>query len=1047
MRKFALSCFVLIALAASAFAQLTSTTFLVGTVTDNTGASMAGVQITAVNTGTRETYTATTNAEGYYNIEFVKIGTYRVTAKQQGFATVTVDGVVVETNRTARADLTLKVGDVTETLEVTATTPPISTDDASIKETINQKSVAELPLSGRNALQLAITTPTVIQGLKDPSGTPPGEGYIAAGTREIQNSVSLDGISIMNNLITTTPYHPSVDAIQELEVQTGTYSAQYGAYMGAHLNLVSKGGGNIVHGAVFEFLRNDKLDSRNYFAAYGKPKPPLRQNQFGFELDGPVYIPKLYDGRNKTFFMADYEGLRRVSQLSSQTNVFPAAYRTGDFSALSTPLKDPLNGGFFPGNIIPSSRLSPQAQKLLSYMPLPNTSGANNYANNYPSNDNFNQTIDRLDQSIGNARLFFRYAWQNENLFSGNIIPSSSTTIPVQTRNWVVGWTQTLGASMVNDLRVGRQRLTTNSLNYWYVNGLTSAGADLGIPGFDGDARFANPGIPTFSIPGYTGLGNGSTNWFQTDTTWQGADSFTWTHGKHTLIGGVEIRKIITGRSAVNSAQGVFNFSNDFTGNSAANFMLGLPLNDTTPGPQINNIVAQWRDGFFLVDNWRATKRLTLNLGVRYELPTVPYTVNGYATILNSTWTAMVPDNPPQRGFSFIDPNHKNLAPRVGFAYRATDKTVIRGGYGIYYNPNQNNTFTFLSNNPPFSIVTTYNSVLTSPTLSFNNPTPSGSVGSRPLPNVISPARNLPTAYMNQWSFDVEQGLWHNAALDLQYLGSHSLHLDRSYYPNTPLTPGAGSVASRRPNPYFAQIRIIQNDEIANYEGMSVVFRQRMSHGLNMLASYTWSHTLDVSTDSNGGGAPMDPYNWRRDYGNSNWDIRHRFITNFGYELPFFKNSSVALLRQTLGGWQTNGIVTWQGGLPFNVTVPGDPANTGVGNQRPNLIGAVSASCGDQPQISCIQGGGFTLPTQYTYGSAGRNLLRGPGVVNADLSFFKNFRFAEKLNLQFRSELFNIFNHANFSNPNGTFNTANFGTITSTRIPNRQVQFGLKLLF
>lgn len=763
-------------------------------------------------------------------------------------------------------------------------------------------------------------------------------------------------------------------------------------------------------------------------------------------------MPKLYDGRNKTFFLADYEGLRNYTTSTALDSVLTPLMRMGDFSEIDGVLTDPLHGGSpLPGNSIPASEISPIATKLLAYMPAANLAGTTaNIQANYPTNDTFNQMIFRIDHNIAeSARVFFRYARQTDDILAGATNPTSNLTVPVTTRNWVAAYTQTFTPTLINDLRVGQQKLDTNALNYWYVNNLSHAGTDLGIPGFDGDTRFSNPGIPDMNIDGFMGLGNGGTNWFQNDTTWQGTDALTWVHGRHTLIAGAELRKLITGRSAVNSARGVFDFDGSMTGYGAADFMIGLPIDDTTPGPEIYNKVAEWRDGFYVVDNWQVSKRLSLNLGLRYELPTVPYTVNGYALILNPTWTAMLPANPPQPGMKLTGPDHNNWAPRFGLAYRLTPRTVIRAGFGVYYNPNQTNTFTFLSNNPPFSVVTTYNASAGDPTLSFVSPTPASALGSAPKPNVISPNPYLPSASMNQWSFNVEQGLWHNAALEVQYLGSHSLHLDRSYFPNTPL-PGPGSISARRPNQIFARIRIIQNDEIANYEGGSLIMRQRLSHGITALASYTWSHALDITSDSNDGGSPMNPYNWAADYGNSNWDVRNRFVGSFTYDMPFFKQAANPFLKQALGGWQANGVITVQTGFPFNVTIGSDVANTGLGSQRPDLIGTPSASCGGGNLINCISATAFTQPAAYTYGNAGRNLLYGPGLANVDFSLFKNFGIFERLRTQFRAEFFNFLNHPAFGNPSSTIqfnNAASFGNITSTVHDNREIQFGLKLLF
>ncbi|HEX4164452.1 MAG TPA: TonB-dependent receptor [Bryobacteraceae bacterium] len=1033
----------------SGWGQLANTTSLLGTVVDSAGAAVGGAAVKAVNSDTNDSYSAATNGDGNYTFEFVKVGRYNVTATLSGFQTITKSGIVVDYNQTVRVDFALQIGQVSEKVEVTASNPPLSTDDASVKETIPRQSVADLPLNGRDPLQLATTTAGVLPGQKSANGIPPGEDFIGAGTREIQNSVSLDGIAIMNNLITTVPYHPSPDAIQELEVQTGTYSAQYGGYLGAHLNLITKTGTNDLHGAVYEFFRNDVLDARNYFQTPGSPKAPLKQNQFGFEVAGPVLIPKVYNGRNKTFFMITYEGLRQVKDVSSLNTVLTPLMRVGNFTEYGKPLKA-VNGQTFPGNIIPNTQLSPQAQKLLAFMPLPNLPGiTSNLEATYPNNDHYNQVIGRVDQNIGDKiRLFFRYAWNNETFLTGAETQYNNTYLPVQTRNWVAGYTQTLSPNIVNDFRLGKQHLVTNALNYWYQNGLPTAGTDLGIPGFTGDTTYNDPGIPYISNSGFLSLGNAGTNWFQFDNTWQGTDSLTYTHGAHTIIVGAELRKLTTSRAAVNSPDGQFNFTGSLTGYAPADFILGYAQSSQTPGPQIRNQVASWRDGFFVVDNWQATKKLTLNLGLRYELPTVPYTVNGYARMLNATETALIPATVPDPGFHFINPNHKNFAPRFGLAYRLTDKTVVRAGYGIYYNPNQNNTFTFLSSNPPIGTATTFNTSLTPPAVlvTLNDPT-AGAAHQNSLANtsIISPNPNLPTAYMNQWSFDLQQGLWANAALDVQYLGSHSEHLDRSFYDNTPL-PGPGSVNLRRPNPLFGDIRLIQNDEIANYNGLSATLRQRLSHGVTVLASYTWSHTLDVSTDSNNSGYPQNPYDWRADYGNSAWDARHRFVGSFNYALPFFAGAQNALVRQVLGGWQTNGIVTLQTGFPFNVTVASDTANTGRSNERPNLVGVASSDCGDSHLTNCISTSAFANAI-YAYGNFGRDVLYGPGLYNVDFSAFKNFPIRERLNLQFRSEFFNFFNTPAFSNPNATFGTTAFGTITSTKHDNREIQFALKLIF
>jgi hypothetical protein len=1066
---------VWLSLACPLCAQVANNTSLVGTVIDASGNIVTNAKVTAVNEETNEANTGITNGDGYYAILFIPVGTYDLMLNQPGFAKVTQHGIVVELNQAVRTDIKLEVGSVVESINISASTPAIPTDDATITETLNARSISDLPLNGRDAMRLATTSSNVILGPKSSmTQVPPGEDFIGSGQREITNSLTLDGITIMNNLITVSAVTPNLDAIQEVQVQNGNYTAQYGSYMGVHVNMATKSGTNNVHGSVFEFVRNDVLDAHPFFDPAGTPKQPLRFNQFGFALGGPVYLPKLYNGRNKTFFVASYEGLRQIRSGTAESPTLSSAMRQGDFSALSTPIYDPYTNLPFPNNVIPSSMLSPQAQAILQYIPLPNVAGTTTYNGPVASNISTNQTLERVDQNFGEKiRLFARYDWQNMTVFGGSTPPNptSGTYGPMNNRNIAFGYTHVITPNLVNDFRFGRNHLVTNALNYFSVNGLNDAGTKLGIPGFNADTLYNDPGIPDVNIGGdlgggYLGAGNAGSNWLQDDTTWHGYDQISYTRGKHNMMAGVELRKLTTGRAAANSPRGVFTFTGQLTqcvnptsnpnycpagttGDSGADFILGLPQNDVTPLQEFKGVVAEWRDGFFALDNWQVTRKLTLNYGLRYELPTVPYSVNGYGRILNSDQTALIPAVVPSPGFQFVRPNHDNWAPRLGFAYRATEKMVVRGGAGAYYNPNQMNSFTLATTNPPFGISTTYATTAGNPTITLADPTP-GALAGAPSAyiNVFREDPYLPTPRMYQWNLGVAQETWKNSGFELQYLGSHSLHLDRSFYNNQP-NPGPGDVNARRPNQLWGRIRTIENDEIANYNGLTAVFRQRMSHGLQLLASYTWSHTLDVSSDSNDGGAPMNPYNWRGDYGNANWDIRHRFVASFVYDLPTLNGRS-ALLRAVLGNWQVNDITTLQTGMPFNVTIPDDVANIGRGNQRPNVVGVPHANCNSSRLTNCIDAAAFAEPAAYTFGNAARNLLYGPGLLNTDVSLFKNFPINERAKFEFRAEFFNVFNHPLLSNPNSTLNDPSFGSITSTvgtGADNRDIQFGAKLVF
>jgi hypothetical protein len=595
-------------------------------------------------------------------------------------------------------------------------------------------------------------------------------------------------------------------------------------------------------------------------------------------------------------------------------------------------------------------------------------------------------------------------------------------------------------------------------LNYWAENNLKNAGTSLGIPGFNFDTVYGNPGIPviTFGTSGagvtgnYQTLGNAGSNWYQDDRTYDFYDELSYTHGRHTIMGGVEFRRLTLGREASNNPLGSFTFAagtagTNSTGYAASDFVLGLAANDQTPIATIKGSVGQWRDGFFALDNWQATQRLTINYGLRYDLPTVPYSLNGFARILNPAETALIPPTSatsgvgfvPTPGFKFGNPQHDNWGPRIGLAFRATDKLVLRGGFGAYYNANQLNSYTLATGNYPLAATVNYTTSSTN-LLTFTNPTP-GAGKAAPVAGVdgtyVSAFTDNPdnkTQRSYQWNVDAGYGLWNGAGLDVQYLGSHSIHLDRSFYDNQPLTPGpVGQLNARRPNQLFGDIRKIQNDAYSHYDALTVVLRQRTYHQVAGQVSYTWSHDLDLSTDSNGGGTLSQQFNPAADYGNANWDIRNRVVGVITYSLPTFNGSNL-LVRETLGGWEVNGIVNVQSGYPINVSLNYNSAGLTQGTQRPNFVHAPHANCSLKNYIrgnptSCIDTTAYALPAninaatpQYAFGNTSRNTLQGPGFSYENISLFKNFDIWERMKFQFRAEAFNAFNHPSANTPNAT---------------------------
>jgi hypothetical protein len=1055
MRRLSLTLALCLFLTANAAAQLAQQTALVGTVTDSGGLVVPGALVTAVNVGTKDTYEATTNADGYYNIQFVRPGKYDITVKIDGFQSFTARGVEVATNQVVRTNATLQVGGVTETVNVEGTAQVLNTDRATVSETIGERAVVELPLSGRNVWSLASTTPGVLGGLNSDIGL----SFRGAGQREIQNSLTLDGINSSSNLLAATSMRPIADAVEEIQIQTGSTSAEYGSYLGVHINVVTKSGTNTNHGALFYFGQDESLDSRGYFENPANPKNPRNRKQFGGQMDGPIVIPSLYDGRNKTFFMGAYEGVRGEAITSPFASVPTNLMRAGNFSEVSATVRNPFTQQPFAGNVIPSSMLSPIAQALLRYYPAPNLSGtSNNYQGQSAAKDDIDQVLARVDQNVGNKiRLNVRYNWHDSfglNVFNA-ALPVGAVNQPRVNKNWLFSYTHTLKPALHNDFRIGYHRIDFDTVNPFYTDGPSDAGTSLGIPGFDGDTRFNNPGLPTINITNFTGFGGGGTNWFQFDTTFQMSNVMAYTRGSHNVRFGFDLRRLATGRRAANDPRGAFTFNNTIAGYGMAEFMMGVPRTVIPPTDQIQGHVGGWRNGFFVNDEWQASRNVTFSAGLRYEINTPVQTYAGLASMLAEDFETIIPSTFPSPGFKFHDGNYKDFAPRLGATYRLGEKTVLRAGFGIYYNPNQMNSFTFLTNNPPIAAVTTFTSDPANPALSFTSPT--GPVGPAGRPDMISPTRKLPNARKDQWSFDVQRELWRGTALDLQYLGSNTSHLDRSFFNNTP-TPGAGNVDARRPSQKFRSRRIISNDLVADYDAFSVILRKHMSHGLQADAHYTWSRTRDMATHSNGGGTTMDNYDIWRDYGPANWDVPHRVVASYIYDIPFLKTSSQPILKHAVAGWQVSGITTIQSGTPVNITFGEDRANIGVGGQRPNLVGAVpSLNC--QPNtagatqverrrlINCYDRSAFELPAQFTFGNAGRNILRGPKFISTDLSLMKNVQVGRGARLQVRVEMFNVFNNVNYGNPGASFDGgAAFGTITSAGSM-RQIQLGAKLLF
>lgn len=610
LRKIVVST-ALVATAAAGRAQVANNTALVGTVTDVSGAVLAGATVTGVNRDTKVEYTGKTNAEGYYSIPFVQPGTYDVTVDTPGFKKETKTGVVVTLNLSVRTDLSLTVGSSGESVTVTAQTPALSTDDAVVGETITTQQVENLPQNTRRVMELAATQSNIIIGPKTSyTGVPPGANFIGAGTREVTNSLTLDGITIMNSLISSSPVTPNPDAVAAVQTQTGNYTAQYGAYMGVHINVDTKSGTNSLHGTAYDYVQNNFFNARPFVIPVPVPAvvPVLRFNQFGGVLGGPIFVPHLYNGKNKAFFMGSYEGLRRISQSAVSGLVLSDPERSGDFSVLlglGKTLKNPATGLPYTNNQI--TNISPIAQALLNYYPhanQPSDGKSNNYSGYVPNVFNKNSTLDRVDYNIGEkVRLFARYTYEKSNAVNGALVTTSQSYSPTTDSNGLIAYTHIITQRLINDLRVGYNKFSSNQLNYFAVNGPANAGTQLGIPGFTADTTNNNPGIPTIAITSYQGLGAEGTNWYQDDRTMHGYDQVSYTRGKHDIMGGADIRRMTIGRAATNQNRGQFSFTGVYSGDGAADFLTGYSQTVTTPLFQIKGAVGEWRNGFFVQDN------------------------------------------------------------------------------------------------------------------------------------------------------------------------------------------------------------------------------------------------------------------------------------------------------------------------------------------------------------------------------------------------------------------------------------------------------------
>jgi hypothetical protein len=1090
-------------LATCAFAQ-SDTATLTGTVTDPAAAAVAGAKVTLRNVATRSQRTVLSDNQGGYHFSLLIPGTYEISVEAPGMKQYHAPELALNVAQPGRLDVQMEIGNNMEVVEVATPAILLNAETAAQGTVIREEKIVSLPLNGRQFLQLALLVPgangggRAVQQSQFRQGTM--GGLSVSGGRTNNTAFLLDGAINIDPDYSSLNYSPSVDAISEFQVQTGMFPAEFGRASGGQVNVVSKSGGNAFHGSAYEFLRNDRLDAR----PFNLPTPTLpkyRRNQFGATLGGPAV-------RSKLFWFFSYEALRLRQAGAGLTNVAvpTALQRSGDFSATKGGIFDPdtLANGVrspFPLNVIPSQKINPLALAAAKALPLPNV-GTSQFVNSNgilgQTNNNYSGRVDYLFTS--HFSLFGRYSAAEEDAVIPATVTGRDNINNVRPQNLVAGSTATIHTNLLNETRVAFNR-------FRQVNGLAEPNFDVNgqtmhLP------QFAVSGYPTMGGAGsFTGVIGGGIVQIR-DNTYQLYDNVFWQHGRHAVKFGGEILQQQYNRYEAPSAAGNFQFTNGFTtrtanndgtGDALASFFLALPAtSNRSVGPsRIDG--RQWMYSMYIQDDFRITPRLTLNFGLRYELAPPLYDARHQ---LGSIDYSNVPS--PQAIFAsgktaFYTPlfficgqgsypkgcantDYNNFAPRLGIVWAANPKTVIRAGGGVFYANNDYNPLFRLAAGLPNNLIQT---------LTSNNFVPQYRGFDIFGPAVVGPSQiqqagidlNQRTSYSTEWTLTVQRELFHRFAFEVGYIGTLGLKLEQNVQPNNS-QPGTAAVDPRRP--YVAMqyapgtqfpsyvnvvgdrvpvgfINYLPHSAQSNYHAGFLRLEKPFTNGLSWLLSYTYSKAISNAPQfRNAGGVngaenspAQDAFNLRAERGLAYYDTRQRLVNTVVYQLPFGHDKRYlryGIGSKLLGGWETSGILTMQTGFPFTPNLRGDTAGVGAGTGgifvRPILAPGADWHLDDNLKSTSrfFNTSAFLSPAAGTFGNVGRNVIIGPGLVNADIVLARYIRVNEGLRLQFRAEFFNTFNHPNYNLVGRIVNDPTFGQIQSQFDP-RQLQFGLKIIF
>ncbi len=1043
-----------LALASVAARAQTLDTAILGTITDPSGAVVANATVTITQTATGVKRTTQTAADGNYQIRYLVPGEYSVEVQAPGFRTARAASIVIQINQSARLDFALQVGEVQQTMDVTSAAPLLQTENATLGEVVARERIVNLPLNGRTFTQLAALTPGVrVTEANLYSTSTGGSRIIANGARDAWLQVNLDGITMVNNRSNYINLYPSIEALQEFKVQSGNYSAEYGGNAGPNVNLQLRSGTNQLHGTLFEFLRNDKLDARGYFRPQPLPKDILRRNQFGAVVSGPIR-------RDKTFFMADYEAVRSTREAAGTNIVFTQAQRQGDLSSFSGTIRDPFGGAPFPNNIIPQSRLNPVSLNLINnYTPLPNTAGTVNYAGVSVGTLTMDQGLARIDQYFSDKDLlFFHYVYSRRDFPNVDLNPFFRYNSTFPNTSLAVQHVHTFSPRLLNEARFGWIRGNVSKLSPrtntdFTIESLGIRGLNVGGPG-GRPLRRDEQGFPVINIDGFMGMGDSqaSSN-LDNSRTYQFVDNVSLIRGAHSFKFGGDVRRLLDDATTNNWPFSNITFTGDISGYSAAAFLLGFPRTTLTPEGVPISKVRQWRYAFYFQDDWKVTRDLTLNLGLRYDLPGQPHEINAVSRTLRFDLDPKGPVLWPEPGKTadFYLGEYRDFSPRFGFAYRLPQRMVVRGGYGIYYSIAQFDNMNILQLNPPAGGSLTVINPAANPIATIQNPVPAEIYPTNPIFNVVTVPmdRKRRNAYVQNYTLQVSREITGSDVIEVGWVGSKGTHVDTSLQNFNQAEPGTGDIQSRRPYQGYARIRMIAPDTNTIYHSLQARYEHRFARGLSLTASYTWSHLIDdaAQTINAGGCNCQNPRNrGRAERASSVLDQRQRLVVSYVWDIPAGR-SLKSLAGVVAGGWSVGGVITLASGFPFNVVQSGDTWNADALWPRPNAVPGVSPLLDNRTPTRWFNTDAFTRST--TYGTSPRNPVVGPGLHTFDLSASKAFKmpYREGHQLLFRAELFNTFNTPQFNNPGGSLGTGTFGRVTGTSADNRQIQLALKYAF